>query len=85
MATFTLVLDKRRAKQNGTFPLVFRIGIGRKNTFIRTGIYILENQFDSSRNIIKDSAELNEQLILLDSAYIKRFYQYILSHKCMNC
>lgn len=80
MATFTLVLDKRRAKQNGTFPLVFRIGIGRKNTFIRTGIYILENQFDSSRNIIKDSAELNEQLILLDSAYRKRFYQYILTH-----
>jgi integrase/recombinase XerD len=79
MATFTLVLDKRRAKQNGTFPLVFRIGIGRKNTFIRTGIYILENQFDSSRNIIKDSAVLNEQLILLDSAYRKRFYQYILT------
>ena len=74
MATFTLVLDKRRAKQNGTFPLVFRIGIDRKNTFIRTGIYILENQFDSSRNIIKDSDMLNEQLTLLDSAYRKRFY-----------
>lgn len=80
MATLSLVLDKRRAKQDGTFPLVFRVGVGRKNSFIKTGIYILENQFDASNNLIKGSNTLNEQLYQLDKLYRQRFYKYILEN-----
>ena len=80
MATFSLVLDKRRAKQDGTYPLAFRLGIGRKNTYIKTGIYILENQFDASNNLVKGSNTLNEQLYQLDTLYRQRFYKYILEH-----
>jgi hypothetical protein len=75
MATLSLVLDKRRAKQDGTFPLVFRVGVGRKNSFIKTGIYILENQFDASNNLIKGSNTLNEQLYQLDKLY-KSFFRF---------
>ena len=80
MATLSLVLDKRRAKQDGTFPLVFRLGIGRKNTYIKTGIYILENQFDASNNLVKGSNTLNEQLYQLDTLYRQRFYKYVIEN-----
>lgn len=48
MATLKLALDTRRAKKDGTFPLVFRIGVASKSAYIKTGIYIQENQFDTS-------------------------------------
>jgi hypothetical protein len=54
MATFSLVLDTRRAKQDGTFPLAFRIGIGKNTCYIKTGISILETQFDASNNLEKN-------------------------------
>jgi integrase len=80
MATLSLVLDKRRAKQDGTYPLVFRLGVGRKNSYIKTGIYILENQFDASNNLVKGSNTLNEQLYQLDKLYRQRFYKYIIEN-----
>lgn len=49
-------------------PYFFRNGAGRKNTFIRTNIYILDSQFDTSNNLIKSSAVLNDQRILIDVA-----------------
>lgn len=46
MATLLLVRNKRKAKQDGTYPLSYRIGMGRKYPFIRIGIYILDGQID---------------------------------------
>ena len=80
MATLSLVLDKRRAKQDGTFPIVFRIGVGKKSSYIKTGIYILENQFDTSSNLVKNADNLNKQLYQLDILYRQRFYKYILEN-----
>ena len=80
MATFSLVLDTRRAKQDGTFPLSFRIGVGKNTCYIKTGISILETQFDASNNLVKGSNTLNEQLVKLDFLYRQRFYKYIIEH-----
>jgi integrase/recombinase XerD len=81
MATLKLALDTRRAKKDGTFPLVFRIGAAGKSAYIQTGIYIPENQFDTSKNLIKDDEALNLQLMKLEASYRNRYYLYVLENK----
>ncbi|MEN9999451.1 MAG: hypothetical protein RI922_2441 [Bacteroidota bacterium] len=81
MATLKLALDTRRAKKDGTFPLVFRIGVAGKSAYIQTGIYIPENQFDTSKNLIKDDEALNLQLMKLEASYKNRYYLYVLENK----
>tara|TARA_B110000285_G_scaffold26465_1_gene25701 strand:+ start:136 stop:306 length:171 start_codon:yes stop_codon:yes gene_type:complete len=48
MATLNLVLDTRRARKDGTFPLVFRIRLERKFSDIATGYALKEEDFDKS-------------------------------------
>lgn len=80
MATFTLTLDTRREKKNGTFPVVFRVSLKSKPLFIPTGISVREFEFDYSNNIIKNSPDLNLELVKLDNLYRSRFYQFIISN-----
>ena len=80
MATFTLTLDTRREKKNGTYPVVFRVSLKSKPLFITTGISVKECEFDYSNNIIKNSSDLNLELVKLDNLYRSRFYQFIISN-----
>ena len=45
MATFKMALDTRRAKVDGTFPIVFKITVKRKQVIISTGICVLQDSF----------------------------------------
>ena len=40
MATLKLALDTRRAKKDGTFPLVFKLFINKEQSNITTGISV---------------------------------------------
>lgn len=80
MATFTLTLDTRREKKNGTFPVVFRVSLKSKPLFIPTGISVKESEFDFSNSTIKNSPTLNLELVKLDTLYRSRFYQFIISN-----
>jgi len=80
MATFTLTLDTRREKKNGTFPVVFRVSLKSKPLFIPTGISVKEKEFDYSNNLIRNSPDLNLELMKLDNLYRSRFYQFIINN-----
>jgi len=80
MATFTLTLDTRRVKKNGTFPVVFRVSLKSKPLFIPTGISVRECDFDFTNSIVKNSPDLNLELVKLDNLYRTRFYQFIISN-----
>ena len=80
MATLNLVLDKRRVKKNGTYPVVFRLTANRKQAFIPTGISINEQDYDEKNSLVINSPKLNEDIYKLDRIYRKRFYQYIIEN-----
>jgi len=46
MVTYKLALDERRAKQDGTFPLVVRVTFNRKVNAYQTGIYLKSEHWD---------------------------------------
>jgi integrase/recombinase XerD len=81
MATLKLALDTRRAKKDGTFPLVFKLSVNREQTNIHTGISAKPEEFDADTNLIIGNIKANEVLVKLDALYRNRFYQYILSHQ----
>jgi integrase len=62
MATFKVLLDKRRQLQNGTYPLVVRIYNGDKFSNISLKTYLKENQFDTSKQKVKKNHP-NEKMI----------------------
>ena len=51
----TLKLDTRRAKSNGTFPIIIRITHLRKTTSIATGFYAQKSDWDDRKGQIKYS------------------------------
>jgi integrase len=81
MATLKLALDTRRAKKDGTFPLVFKLSVNRSSTQIQTGISIPESQYDFENNLVLNSSSLNGQLLKLDVIYRARLNQYILNNQ----
>jgi integrase/recombinase XerD len=81
MATFKLALDMRRAKKDGTYPLVFKLTVRREKSNITTGISVLPHTFDAESNLILGNAKANELLMRLDMQYRTRFYQYIISNQ----
>jgi hypothetical protein len=58
MATINLVLDKRRALKDGTYPLVFRLRIEKKFIDIARENKILEKSFYSKISAIIIEIEL---------------------------
>ena len=81
MATLKLALDTRRAKKDGTFPLVFKLSVNRSSTQIQTGISIPESQYDFENNLVLNSSSLNGQLLKFDVIYRARLNQYILNNQ----
>ena len=85
MATLNLVLDKRRVKKNGTYPVVFKLTASRKQAFIPTGISVNEQEYDEKNSLVINSPKLNEDICSLDAIYRKRFYQYVIANQgCEN-
>jgi integrase len=78
MATLSLVLDKRRQKKDGTYPLVFQVVMNTVPVKISTGLSINEYDFDSVVGVHKRSILLNDQLNILEATYSKRLQQFCL-------
>ncbi len=64
MATFKVLLDKRRQLQDKTYPLVVRIYTGRTFKDINLKTYLHENQFDTIKHKVKKNHP-NEKMINL--------------------
>ena len=80
MATINLVLDKRRALKNGSYPLVFRLRIEKKFIDISTGYKILEKSFNPKTNSIIDDIEVNIQLEKLKLKYTTKLREYVIDN-----
>ena len=78
----TIILDTRRAKKDGTYPIVFRIYYQQKSFTRSTKICVIEKQWDDkkkqiknanpnavvlNRRILKDFADLQSELLLADN------------------
>ena len=53
MATINLVLDKRRQKKDGTYPLILRIIQNRKSTYLTTGVFLRAEDWDETGREIR--------------------------------
>lgn len=80
MATLNLVHDTRRARKDGTYPLVFRIRLDKKFKDIATGYTVDKKSFDIRTNtIIKDQVS-NDQIEQLKHHYYQRLRVYLVSN-----
>jgi integrase/recombinase XerD len=62
MATVKLVLDKRRKKKSGAYPLVIRIRQAGKYVDVATNQELHEHQFDDKREVVIGNKSLNKTL-----------------------
>lgn len=62
MTTVKLVLDKRRKKKSGAYPLVIRIRLAGKYVDVATKQELHEHQFDDKRQIVIGNKTLNKSL-----------------------
>jgi hypothetical protein len=76
MATLNLVLDTRRARKDGTYPLVFRVRAEDKFCDISTDFKIFKEQFDFKTNSLINDLDSNLQLEQLKTHYLKRLRAY---------
>jgi len=49
MVTYKILLDTRRAKSDGTYPIVIRIVYDRKNTTLNTGVFVTSDYWISEK------------------------------------
>ncbi|MAU26042.1 MAG: transposase [Muricauda sp.] len=66
-----LLLDTRRAKKDGSFPIIFRLTHLRKTTSISTGYSILEKYWDSQKCAIKKTYTKVEFIARLNTLLLK--------------
>jgi len=62
MTTVKLVLDKRRKKKSGAYPLVIRIRLAGKYVDVATKQELHEHQFDDKRQTVIGNKTLNKSL-----------------------
>ncbi len=74
-----MVLDKRIARKDLTYNLVFRISKNNKYVDIGTGVNLFKEQFDSLKQQVLHDGELNNQLQNLKEDYQKRLRGYLLT------
>lgn len=73
MATsITVQLDKRRARKDGRFPLVYYLIHNRTNAQISTGTYLLENEWNDEKKLIKTSFKGTESVTRLNNKILKK-------------
>ncbi len=80
MATLTLVLENRRANKEGKFPLLFRISIQKKSTYINTGIHLNSSEFNSKRSVIVSNTALNARVKQLEAEYHQKLNLILVDH-----
>jgi integrase len=80
MATLSLVLDKRRQKKDGTYPLVFQVVLKTIPVKISTGISVKEEDFDRKNGFIKSDISLNRELFRTEETYRQRLEQFNLQY-----
>lgn len=76
MATLNLTLDTRRARKDGTYPLVFRVRVEDKFCDIGTDFKIFKEQFDLKTSSLVNDIESNILLDQLKTHYLKRLRTY---------
>lgn len=77
-----LLLDKRRAKADGAYPLVMRIIYNRKSTNIPLGHYLHEKDWDEQKEQIKRSAKIVDNVTRLNKLLEKkRIHAYDIINK----
>lgn len=72
MVSYKLALDERRAKQDGTFPLVVRVTFNRKVSTYQTGIFLKSEHWD--KNTLQVAKTASNSLSLSSKAtefYVK--------------
>ncbi|MDB5227807.1 MAG: site-specific integrase [Bacteroidota bacterium] len=67
----TLLLDNRRAKADGTYPLIVRIIHNRSIAQITLGTYLLEKDWNEEKRVIKTSFKGTESVTRLNN-YIQK-------------
>ena len=53
MATINIVLDKRRQRKDGTYPLILRIIQNRKSAYVKSGIFLRAEDWDETGRAIR--------------------------------
>ena len=81
MATMNLILDTRRVKKDGTYPLVFRLRHLEKYRDLYTGYSIKEKDFNIRTNSVRNNPLMNEQLEKIRSTYYNKMMLYIAENK----
>lgn len=80
MITIKLALDKRRAKKNGSFPLIFRVINNGESRDIPAGHSILENDWDEKAGKLKKSlptySVVAPKLQELELKYLGKIVEY---------
>lgn len=52
MVTYKILLDTRRAKSDGTYPVMVRIIYNRKNTTFNTGVFLTDNFWIAEKSMV---------------------------------
>lgn len=65
------ILDQRRIRNDGKFPIIFRLTHNRKTTSISTGFYVSENHWDKKRKEVKPNYNEVESVPLLNTIILK--------------
>ena len=67
----TLLLDTRRAKKDGSYPIIFRLTHLRKTTSISTGYSILEKYWDTRKCAVKKNYTKVASIARLNTLLLK--------------
>lgn len=76
MATLKLILDKRRAKQDGTYALVFRLFHGKRFKDIASGYSIPLSKYNAKTNTVIKEPVINQHLSSLMMHYYAKMKTY---------
>jgi len=79
MAAIKFVLDSRRARKDGTFPLVFRVTYNRQYFHIPSGVSINKEEFEPETGLVINNEKLNIELSKKMLEYRERIYHYLSS------
>ena len=68
----TISLDTRRAKADGSFPIILRLGHHGKTTSILTGYSVLEKEWDTKNKLIKKSHQVSGSVARINNIIQKQ-------------
>ena len=78
------MLDTRKANREGKYPLLFRIGLNRKYSYINTGVHLIPSQFNIQKSSIVGNAELNTKIKLQEAEYLQKLHLLLLDNPYLN-